>query len=198
MAMTRVCLLTATVFVAATAAIGATVTVATDFRQIVATSTVIVRGHVTDVRVVAPPSGERGSLSQVETVATVAVDATLKGSADTFISVRVPGGRVGNLKVITIDSPQLSTGEVAIFFLHTGADQSLRPVGLSLGVYPVAMDPQTKQTAVSPPLAAGLTAAIGPVQHGDRTRKLMTVTEFESLVRLVIAGQARMGPRGKS
>lgn len=195
--MTRVCLLTATAVVAATAAIGATVTVATDFRQIVATSTVIVRGHVTDVRVIAPLSGGR-SLSQVETVATVAVDATLKGSADTFISVRVPGGRVGNLNVITIDSPQLSTGEVAIFFLHAGADQALRPVGLSLGVYPVAMDPQTRQTAVTPPLAAGLTAAIGPVVHGDRARKLMTVTEFESLVRLVIAGQARMGPRGKS
>src|SRR5262249_32391832 len=142
---------TAAAVAAATVALGATVTVATDFRQVVATATLIVRGHVTDVRVIAPPGG------RVETVATVAVDSTIKGSADAFISVRVPGGRVGNLNVIAVDSPQFSTGEVAIFFLKTGTDQALRPVGLSLGVYPVAVDPQTRQTAVTPPLAAGLT-----------------------------------------
>lgn len=192
MSMTRLCMLTAAAVVAATAAMGATVTVATDFRQIVSGATLIVRGHVTDVRVSAPPGG------RVETVATVAVDAMIKGYADAFIAVHVPGGRVGNLDVITIGSPRFSTGEVAIFFLKTDADQALRPVGLSLGVYPVAMDPQTRQPAVAPPLAAGLTAAMGPVVHGDRARKLMTVTEFESLVRLVIAGQARMGPRGRS
>jgi hypothetical protein len=192
MSMPRVLILTAAAVAAATAVLGATVTVATDFRQVVASATLIVRGHVTDVRVIAPSGG------RVETVATVAVDSTLKGSSDAFVSVRVPGGRVGNLNVIAVDSPQFSTGEVAIFFLKAGADQALRPIGLSLGVYPVAMNPQTRQTAVSPPLAAGLTAALGPVVHGDRARTLMTIPEFESLVRLVIAGQARTGPRGKS
>lgn len=185
-------MLTATAVMAATIALGATVTVATDFRQVVSSATLIVRGHITDVRVIAPSGG------RVETIATVAVESTLKGSADQFISVRAPGGRAGNVNVITIDSPQFSTGETAVFFLKAGADGAWRPVGLSLGVYPVAVDYQTHQTAVSPPLAAGLTAAIGPVVHGDPARRLMTVSEFESLVRLVIAGQARTGPRGKS
>ena len=191
MSMTRVLMLTAAAVAAATAVLGATVTVATDFRQVVRSATLIVRGHVTDVRVIAPSGG------RVETVATVAVDSTIKGGAGAFVSVRVPGGRVGNLNVIAVDSPKFSVGEVAVFFLKAGSDQALRPVGLSLGVYPVAVDPQTRQTAVSPPLAAGLTAALGPVVHGDEARKLMTVAQFESLVRLVIAGQARSGPGGK-
>jgi hypothetical protein len=179
--------------VAVVAAVGAspraTVTVPLDFRQVVTESALIVQGHVTDVRAVSTPA--RG----VETVATVAVDATLKGTADAFVSVRVPGGDVGNLKVVTVGAPHLSLGEVAIFFLTKGSDGAFRPIGLSLGVYPVAQDPQTHQTAVSPPLAVGLTTAPGPVVHGDPARKLMTVSEFSSLVHLVVASQARVSPR---
>lgn len=184
--------LTAAAVVSMTVATGATVTIPTDFRQVVADATVIVRGHVTDVRTVAPPGG------RVETVATVAVDDALKGTPEAFISVRVPGGQVGRLRVIAVDAPRFTPGEVAVFFLKSGADHVLRPIGLSLGVYRVAIDPLTQQTAISPPLAVGLTAAAGPVVHGDRARRLMTMSEFESLVRVVMASQARVSPRGRS
>jgi hypothetical protein len=182
--------LTAVAVAAMTVATSATVTLPTDFRRVVADATLIVRGHVTDVRTVAPPGG------RVETVATVAVDAALKGTPDAFISVRVPGGQVGRLRVIAVDAPRFTPGEVAVFFLKAGTDNVLRPVGLSLGVYRVAIDPETRQTAISPPLAVGLTAAPGPVVHGDPARRLMTTSEFESLVRVVMASQARVSPRG--
>src|SRR5580692_6702896 len=78
--MTRHWALSAAVVAAMTVATSATVTLPTDFRQVVALATVVVRGHVTDVRTVAPPGG------RVETVATVAVDAALKGTPGAFIS----------------------------------------------------------------------------------------------------------------
>jgi hypothetical protein len=168
----------------------ATVMIPLDFRQVVSAATVIVQGHITDVRVVAP------STSRVETVATIAVDATFKGETDPFVSIRVPGGAVGNLNVVVVDSPKFSTGEVVVLFLKKGSDNVLRPVGRSLGVDPVAVDPQTGQTAIAPPVALGFTTAAGPVVHGDPRRKMMTVSEFGSLVRLVIASQAHVSPRG--
>jgi len=189
--MIRHSALVAAAVAAMTVAPGATVTVPTDFRHVVAEATLIVRGHVTDVRTVAPPGG------RVETAATVAVEAALKGTPDAFISVRVPGGQVGRLRVVAIDAPRFTPGEVAEFFLKSGSDNILRPIGLSLGVYRVAIDPQTGQTAISPPLAVGLTAAPGPVVHGDPGRRLMTTSEFESLVRVVMASQARTSPRGR-
>jgi hypothetical protein len=188
--MTRLWALTGASVMAMTVATLATVTIPTDFRQVVADATLIVRGHVTDVRTSAPPGG------RVETVATVAVDAALKGTPDAFIFVRVPGGDVGRLRVIAVDAPRFTPGEVAMFFLKSGADHVLRPIGLSLGVYRIGVDPVTQQTAISPPLAVGLTAAAGPVVHGDPARRLMTVSEFESLVRVVMASQARVSPRG--
>jgi hypothetical protein len=188
--MTRHWTLTTVAVAAMTVATNATVTVPTDFRRVVADATLIVRGHITDVRTVAPPGG------RVETVATVAVDAALKGTPDAFISVRVPGGQVGRLRVIAVDAPHFTPGEVAVFFLKAGTDNVLRPVGLSLGVYRVAVNPETRQTAISPPLAVGLTAAPGPVVHGDPGRRLMTTSEFESLVRVVMASEARVSPRG--
>jgi hypothetical protein len=174
-----------------TAALGATVLVPTDFRQVVSDSTVIVRGHVTDIRVSAPPGGP------VETVATVAVDSVLKGAADAFVSVRVPGGDLGRTRVTAIGSPTFTRGDVALFFLKRGADNGLRPVGLSLGVYRVKVDGTTGQTSVAPPLAAGINAPVGDVVHGDPNRRMMTVPEFESLVKVVLLSQARVSPRGR-
>jgi hypothetical protein len=191
--MNRVVLATATAFVALTAATHATVTVPTDFRQVVQDASAIVQGHVTDVRALVPVGSPVGA---VETVATVAVDATLKGAADAFVSVRIPGGIVGNVKVVVVGAPHLSTGEVAVFFLTKGADNIFRPVGLSLGIYPVAMDPLTRQSAITPPLAVGFTTAAGAVIHGDPARKMMTLSEFSSLVHLIMASQARTLPRG--
>jgi hypothetical protein len=188
--MTRFATITTAAAVTITATLGATTLLPTEFRQVVADANVIVRGHVTDLRVLAPSGGD------VETVATVAVDSVLKGSADAFVSVRVPGGDTGRFRVIAYGAPTFSKGEAAVFFLKRGTDNALRPVGLSLGVYPVSTDARTLVTSVSPPLATGITAPAGAVVHGDPNRKLMSVSEFESLVKAVLLAQARVAPRG--
>ena len=168
--MGRVWTLTAAVSLAMTAALGATLTVGADFRQVVAESTLIVRENVD--RPARPLRRSRRSRrrrwrpSRSMRPSKARRTSSFPSASRAATSAALPrhGGRC---------APHFVTGEVAEFFLKTGRDNALRPVGLALGVYPVALDPLTGQTAISPPLAVGLTAAAGPVVHGDpKSRQL--------------------------
>ncbi len=70
-----------------------------EFRAVVGEAALIVRGHVTDVRAVEVP--DRG----VETIATLAVDAVLKGETDGFVSFRLPGGQIGRYRTVMAGAP---------------------------------------------------------------------------------------------
>jgi len=164
--------------------LAAHVVVPTEFREVVAEAPLIVRGTVTDVRVVSQPG------PTVESVATVAIESVLKGEADRFVSVRVPGGQVGTRRFVMVGAPTLVAGEHAVFFLRRDRSGSWRPVGLSMGVYPVRADRQTGRGVVAPPAVAGWTASVGPVVRGDTRRQTVSVQEFESMVRLIAAGRA--------
>jgi hypothetical protein len=162
----------------------ATVVVPAEFKEIVAEAALIVRGHVTDVRGVVVPN--RG----IETVATIAVDAAIKGTAEDFVTVRVPGGVVGRYRWVMVGAPTLSTGEQAVFFLKRDASTAWRPVGLSMGIYAIHAAASTGAPVVDPPVVAGKTAAVGRVVRGDPRRQSMPVSEFESLIRAVAFSQA--------
>lgn len=162
------------------AALTATVVVPADFRQVVAESTVIVRGRVTDVRGVVLPGGG------IDSLVTVAIDRVLKGQADGFLTLRLPGGEVGRTRMVMIGAPTFQVNQQAVFFLKPGPDNTLRPIGLTAGVYRVEADPKTGAPVVAPPIVTGRTASAGRVVRGDSRRKLMPVQEFESLVNLVI------------
>ncbi len=156
-----------------------------EFRAIVSDSTAVVRGRVTDVRAVRSVAGD------VESVVTIAVDAVLKGSAGTFVSMRVPGGVIGRYRTVMIGSPVMRVGEQAVFFLKRGPGNSFWPVGLVQGIYRVRMF-TGGNAMVAPPVLPGVTTnAAGPVVRGDPRRRGMPVSEFESLVRLVVAGRAQ-------
>ena len=173
------------------ASLAATVFVPTEFREIVADAGLIVRGRVTDVRPIAVPG------SGVESIVTVGIETVLKGAANGFVSLRVPGGDTGRFRHVMLGAPVLRPGERAVFFLWRGNDAIWRPVGLSMGVYAVHNDPQTGQPFVHPPIVAGLTASIGPIVRGDARRKLLGMQEFESLVQLIMAGRfGQAVPRG--
>jgi len=161
-------------------AVRATEIIPAEFSEIVADAGVIVRGHVTDVRsVIVPGAG-------VDSVATVAVDATLKGPPAAFVSVRLPGGEIGRYRWVMVGAPRLSPGDAAVFFLKQGADGWWRPVGLVQGIYRVQADSSTGRAVINPPLALNYTAAAGRVVRGDARRRAMAVPEFESLVRAVM------------
>jgi hypothetical protein len=171
----------------------ATLVIPAEFREIVADAVLIVRGTVTDVRSFVV------SGSQIDSVATVAVEALLKGEADRFVPVRVPGGEIGRTRYVMTGAPVFRTGQRAVFFLKRGADAGWRIVGLTQGLYRVQIEPGTGRAVMQVPIVPGRTAdATGPIARGDPRRRPIPISEFESLVRLVMAnpgGQAV--PRGR-
>jgi hypothetical protein len=157
----------------------------TEFKEVVTDAGLIVRGTVTDVRSVAVPG--RG----VESVATIAIESVLKGEADRFVSMRVPGGQIGTRRFVMVGAPSFQPGERAVFFLRRDGAGAWRPVGLSMGVYRVRADRTSGTPVVAPPVLGGWTASLsGSVVRGDTRRQTVAVQEFESMVRLIVAGRA--------
>lgn len=154
-----------------------------DFRSVVTDATVIVRGRVTDVRAVRSLAGD------VETVATIAVEAVLKGEASTFVSMRVPGGTIGRYRTVMPGAPSVAVGDAGVYLLKRVAGGSLWPVGLSSGIYRVTVS--HGRALVAPPVAPGITAAAtGVVARGDTRRSRLPLSEFESIVALIVRGAA--------
>ena len=164
-----------------------------EFREVVSEASTIVRGRVTDVRAVRSPAGD------VESVVTIAVEATLKGSAEAFVAMRVPGGTIGRYRTVMTGAPVMQVGQQAVFFLKRGPGNALWPVGLSQGIYRVTNSAGAGAGAggslvgmVHAPVLPGVTTnAVGAVVRGDPRRKALPVTEFESLVRLLLTRGAQ-------
>ncbi|MEO6224147.1 MAG: hypothetical protein ABIP90_12940 [Vicinamibacterales bacterium] len=151
-----------------------------EFREVVSEASTIVRGRVTDVRAIRSADGD------VESVVTIAVDATLKGSPDTFVAMRLPGGTIGRYRTVMAGAPVMRLGEQAVFFLKRGPGNALWPVGLSQGIYRITSAGGLVGLVQAPVLPGVTTNSVGPVVRGDARRKTLPVTEFESLVRLVL------------
>lgn len=158
-----------------------------EFREVVSEASTIVRGRVTDVRAIRSPAGD------VESVVTIAVEASLKGSAESFVAMRVPGGTIGRYRTVMPGAPVMRVGEHAVFFLKRGPGNSLWPVGLAEGIYRVGTGGAGGAVGmVHAPVLPGVTTnAVGPVVRGDVRRKSLPVTEFESLVRLMLTRGAQ-------
>jgi len=155
-----------------------------ELREVVTDAATMVRGRVTDVRAVRSPAGE------VESIVTIAVESVLKGAADAFVSMRVPGGTIGRYRTVMTGAPVMRVGDRAVFFLKRGPGNAFWPVGLSQGIYRVTMSGSGGMIAA--PVVSGVTTnASGPVVRGDARRKALPVAEFESLVRLVVARGAQ-------
>ena len=183
--MLRTQWLVAAALVAAAASLQASLIIPAEFREVVGGASLIVRGTVTDVRTITTP--ER----RVESVATVAVASVLKGDVVSFVSVLVPGGAVGNRRFVRIGAPTFRQGQQAVLFLRRDSGGQWRPVQLGMGVYRVHTDRMTGQARVEPPVLAGWsTAPVGRVVRGDARRQSVAVPEFESLVRLIVAGRS--------
>ena len=165
----------------ATGSLAAHVSIPADFREIVAESTLIVRGRVGDVRSIANPS------TGIETVATVVAEHVLKGQPMQFVPVLVPGGTVGKVRSVMTGAPQLRAGDRAVFFLKRDSLAGFRLTGLSMGLYRLQGDPGTGRATVRPPIVLMRNSPPGPIVRGDSTRTSLTLQEFESLVKLVAA-----------
>ena len=167
---------------ALTGRVSASTFLSAEFREVVAGASVIVRGRVADVRAIRSASGD------IESAVTIAVETSLKGSSEAFVSMRLPGGTVGRYRTVMVGAPVMQVGERAVFFLKPGPGNTLWPVGLSQGIYRIALTGVGRPLGlVHAPVVPGVTTnASGPVIRGDVRRKSLPVSEFESLVRLLL------------
>lgn len=177
--MVRKLLVLAACVLTAGTAVSANLVVSAEFREIVADAELVVRGLVTEVRPIDVPG--RG----IESVLTVAVESAVKGSPGPFVYVRLPGGAIGRTRYVMVGAPRFQAGERAVFFLTQGSDSAWRPVGLSLGVFRVRVEPRTGQAVVPAPVVARVAAATGRTNPASVRRGSMPVSEFETLVRSV-------------
>src|SRR5688572_15298321 len=95
-------------------ALRATVIVPIEFRELVATSPVIVHGLVTDVRS-AFVDGRRS----VETFVTIEAGEYLKGNLGQHVTFKVPGGEIGRYRTVFVGAPEFRTGDEVVLFLRT-------------------------------------------------------------------------------
>jgi len=163
--------------------LSATTLVPADFAQMAQESELIVHGTV--VRVEAQIAGSSRS---IESLITLQVSDTLKGTAAEQTVFRVPGGKVGRYRSVMVGAPVLSAGDEVILFLKGRAPAIAMPYGLSQGVYRVA---RSGGTALVTPVVTGS----GRVTRGDPTRKPLDPAAFARQVQSALTPTAPIDGR---
>jgi hypothetical protein len=160
----------------------ATVLVPADLGELSRDARVIVRG-----RVVAVDSRWTADRRSVETLVTLDVETYLKGSLGDTVTVRVPGGRLGRYRSIVVGAPEFAPDQRVILFLGHQGPSVPYILGLSQGVYRIAL---TASTWVVAPPALMATPAGQRIVRGDPARRPLALDAFEREVR-ALAGAAR-------
>ena len=152
----------------------ATTVLPADFAAMVNESHLVVYGRIVDVR-----AGLTAGRRTIESVVTVAVLDTLKGEARESVMLRLPGGRVGRYRRITVGAPQFNPGDEVVLFLKGRPPALPMPYGLSQGVFRVSR--QAGRAVVTPPVLD----APGRVVRGELSRRPMPIDAFAQQVRLL-------------
>jgi hypothetical protein len=162
----------------------ATVYVAASLAELVTDASAVVYGQVTatEARWL---DGRRG----IETLVTISVSESLKGSPGDTVSLRVPGGQLGPYRSILVGAPTLREGDEVVLFLASRGPAIPHLVGLSQGVYRVVVDSDSGRRTVLPELTR-LAARGTPVRlvRGDPARRPTPLAEFTAQVRRLVAG----------
>jgi hypothetical protein len=121
---------------AGAARLHATVIVPADLPELVAEARTIVQGRVVSAEARPAPAGERG----IETLVTIAAGEYLKGSLGSHVTIRVPGGQVGDRRQIVFGAPVLRSGDDVILFLGGSGPSVPWILGLNQGVFRIRAD----------------------------------------------------------
>ena len=125
-----------------------------------------------------------GDRRAIETLVTLQAADYLKGSLGATVQFRVPGGRVGRLRSITVGAPTFAVGDHVVVFLAGGGPQVPDIVGLNQGLYRVARA-NNAWSVVPPPATPGTSASAA--RRGDSSRRPMALAEFERRVRSLVS-----------
>ena len=110
--------------------------------QLVKGSQQIVRGHVVSTQARAGVNGI------IETVASIQVERTIKGTAVRTIDVVILGGQLGQRWMAVADAPQLHQGDHLLLFLNSDARGEWRPYSLGIGTFQLITSSDGRQFAV--------------------------------------------------
>jgi len=180
--VTIVCILHLAFCIALAAPASATVLLPADFTTVVAGAGVIVHGRVARVS-----SGLTGPQRTIESLVTVHVLESLKGSttAGAAVTFRVPNGQVGRYRRVVVGAPEFAEGDEVVVFLRGQPPAIPSLFGLSQGVYRVTRDAAARAIIMPAPVTAR-----GPgaerVVRGDPVRRPMPVDAFVREVRAIL------------
>ncbi len=163
----------------------ATVVLPLDFRQLTSKATAIVRGRV--ISLTPQWATERHG---IETMVTVEVESYLKGDFGPQFTFRVPGGRMGRFRSVTLGAPVFREGEEVILFLGATGPAIPHVVGFNQGVYRITVDRASGARLVTPPILTGDVTTPTLIVRGDPSRRPIPLARFEAQVRSMVSAGA--------
>jgi hypothetical protein len=168
----------------------ATVLVPAEFREVVNGSEIIAYGRVIDAT-----SEWTDDRKRIDTAITFEVSTWLKGGPGDTLTFKVPGGRIGRYRSLTVGAPEFAIGDEAVVFLKSNGGAGPFVFGFNQGVYRVRVDSGTVRRMVVPPalIAAGDSPEV--VVRGAAARRSVPLETFGAQIQAVIAESARGGVR---
>jgi hypothetical protein len=151
----------------------AIVYIAADFQTLVSEAETIVLGRVVSL----DPEWTEGRRG-IETLLSIDVEQTLKGSSGDSIVVRVPGGQMGPYLSVMPGAPRFAEGEEVVLFLAGAPSDVPHILALSQGVFRVVQDPSTGVRTVVPELLRASADGAVQVIRGDLTRRPTPLARF--------------------
>ncbi len=165
----------------------ATVVLPLDLRQLTGKATAIARG-----RVVALTSQWATDRHGIDTMVTIQVAAYLKGDLGPLVTFRVPGGKIGRFRYVTVGAPVFREGEEVVLFLGAAGPSIPRVVGFNQGVFRVVADQRSGVRLVTPPPLSGDVTTPTPIVRGDVSRRPVPLGQFEAQVRSMVGEDATL------
>jgi len=162
------------------AVMSATVVVPADMGDLSREARIIARGRVDAVE-----PRWTDDRRAVETLVTLSAESYLKGALGSTLQFRVPGGRLGRFRSVTVGAPEFTVGQRLIVFLGASGPGLPFIVGLGQGVFRVT--PSGQQWLVTPPPVLPSVRTV-PIVRGDRSRTPTPLAQFEQRVRSLVGG----------
>lgn len=159
------------------AAVRATVLVPATLDDLVREAGAIVRG-----RVVAVDSRVTADRREIDTIVTLAAEASLKGPLESTVQFLVPGGTVGRYRRVFVGAPEFAVGQRAIVFLGWNGPSYPYLIGLGQGVFRILEDDRGA-SLVTPPMLVSPQTGTRAVVRGDIARRPVPLAEFERQLR---------------
>ena len=160
----------------------ATVIVPADLGDLARDAQAIVRGRVASVE--ARWTDDRRT---IESIVTLEVESTLKGSFGPDVQFRVPGGQLGRFRSLVMGAPEFTVDQRVVVFLGAQGPSMPYVLGMSQGVFRVVLA-DSGGWLVTPPALLPSVAGTVPIVRGDPNRRPLPLGDFEQRVRALVGG----------